>query len=146
MSEQTTQNTKLILIVDDDEDTRILLSDFLQDEGHNIICAEESSTAIIQAKDHHPDLILMDISLPGINGWQTVQYLRNMPEFCSTPIIAVTAHATKEEAEHSLTVGCNAHVSKPFDLEEILKQIVSLLQENTVGEAKIDAQIHQSHS
>src|SRR6266566_471973 len=144
MSEQTTQNTKLILIVDDDEDTRILLSDFLQDEGHNIICAEESSTALIQAKDHHPDLILMDISLPGINGWQTVQYLRNMPEFCSTPIIAVTAHATKEEAEHSLTVGCNAHVSKPFDLEEILKQIVSLLQENTVEETKIDVHTHQS--
>ncbi len=146
MSEQTTANTKLILIVDDSEDIRVLFTDFLQDEGHNIICAEESSTALIQAKDHHPDLILMDISLPGINGWQTVQYLRNMPEFCSTPIIAVTAHATKEEAEHSLTVGCNAHVSKPFDLEEILKQIVSLLQENTVGEAKIDAQIHQSHS
>lgn len=66
-----------------------------------------------------------------------------MPDFRSTPIIAVTAHATKEEAEHSLTVGCNAHVSKPFDLEEILKQIVSLLQENTAAEAKIDAHTHR---
>ena len=138
MSEQTTANTKLILIVDDSEDIRVLLSDFLQDEGYNVICAEDGSTTLMQAQDHHPDLILMDISLPGINGWQTVQYLRNIPEFCSTPIIAVTAHATKEEAEHSLTVGCNAHVSKPFDLEEILKQIVSLLQEDPAGEAKID--------
>ncbi len=139
MSEQTTQHTKLILIVDDSEDIRILLSDFLQEEGFNTICAGDGSAALMQAQNHHPDLILMDISLPGINGWQTVQYLRNMPEFRSTPIIAVTAHATEEEAEHSLTVGCNAHVSKPFDLEEILNQIVSLLQENTEGEAKIDA-------
>lgn len=76
MSEQTTANTKLILIVDDSEDIRVLLSDFLQDEGYNVICAEDSSTTLMQAQDHHPDLILMDISLPGINGWQTVQYLR----------------------------------------------------------------------
>ena len=146
MSEQTTANTKLILIVDDSEDIRVLLSDFLQDEGYNVICAQDSSTTLMQAQNHHPDLILMDISLPGINGWQTVQYLRNMPEFRSTPIIAVTAHATKEEAEHSLTVGCNAHVSKPFDLEEILNQIVSLLQENPTGETITDAHTHQSHS
>ncbi|GAC1387285.1 MAG: response regulator [Ktedonobacteraceae bacterium] len=134
MVEQTTNNNaKLILIVDDSEDMRTLLGDFLQDEGYNVIFAEDGSTALIQARYHHPHLILMDISLPGMNGWETVILLRDMDEFRYTPIIAVTANATKQDAEHSLAVGCNLHVSKPFDIETILEHVSHLVQEKATG-------------
>lgn len=126
---QNPQTTKTILIVDDSEDMRTLLGLVLEDEGYALFYAEDGNTAVTQAIKHHPSLILMDMSLPGMSGWDAVEQLRTMPDFQHTPIIAVTAYVTKADEEHAKAVGCNAHLGKPFDIMQVLDTIESLLEE-----------------
>ena len=122
------QNNKTILIVDDSEDMRTLLGQVLEDEGYTLFFAEDGNMAIAQAVAHHPNIILMDMSLPGISGWEAVEQLRKMPDFLHTPIIAVTAYVTKADEERAKAVGCDAHMGKPFDIMEVLDTIDGLLQ------------------
>ena len=124
---QNPQTTKTILIVDDSEDMRTLLGLVLEDEGYALIYAEDGEKAVAQAIEHHPSLILMDMSLPGLSGWDAVKQLRTRPDFQRTPIIAVTAYVTKADEEHARAVGCNAHLGKPFDIMQVLDTIESLL-------------------
>ncbi len=126
---QDTQTTKTILIVDDSEDMRTLLGLVLEDEGYTLFYAEDGEKAVAQAIEHHPNLILMDMSLPGISGWDAVKQLRARPDFQRTPIIAVTAYVTKADEEHARAIGCNAHLGKPFDIMQVLDTIESLLGE-----------------
>lgn len=120
---------KRILVVDDSEDMRFLLEQLLADDGYDVIFAEDGQEAIRQAQQGEPDLILMDMSLPIMNGWEAVGYLRKQERFRSTPIIAVTAHVSKMEAERALAVGCNEHVGKPFDVVVLLERIKELVDE-----------------
>lgn len=122
------QNNKSILIVDDSEDMRTLLGQVLEDEGYTLYFAEDGNIAIEQAVAHHPNVILMDMSLPGISGWEAVEQLRQKPEFQHTPIIAVTAYVTKADEERAKAVGCDAHLGKPFDIMQVLDTIDGLLQ------------------
>ncbi|GAC1388949.1 MAG: response regulator [Ktedonobacteraceae bacterium] len=123
-----TQNHKKILIVDDSEDMRTLLEQVLEDEGYTLFFAEDGNMAVLQATTHYPNIILMDLSLPGISGWEAVEQLRKMPDFQHTPIIAVTAYVTKADEERARAVGCNAHLGKPFDIMQVLDTIDALLQ------------------
>jgi len=125
---QNNVQKKSILIVDDSEDMRILLGQVLEDEGYTLFYAEEGQMALSQAVAHHPSLILMDMSLPGMSGWEAVEQLRLMNDFRQTPIIAVTAHVTKADEERAKQVGCDVHVGKPFDIIEMLDVITSLLE------------------
>lgn len=125
---QDTQTTKTILIVDDSEDMRTLLGQVLEGEGYTLFYAEDGDVAVSQAVKHHPCLILMDMSLPGISGWEAVEQLRAMPDCQHTPIIAVTAYVTKADEERAKAVGCNAHLGKPFDIMQVLDMIELLLQ------------------
>ncbi len=122
------QNNKSILIVDDSEDMRTLLGQVLEDEGYTLYFAEDGNVAVEQAVAHRPSLILMDMSLPGITGWEAVEQLRQKPEFQHTPIIAVTAYVTKADEERAKAVGCDAHLGKPFDIMQVLDTIDELLQ------------------
>ncbi len=122
------QSKKSILIVDDSEDMRSLLGQVLEDEGYTLYFAEDGNIAVEQAVVHHPNLILMDMSLPGITGWEAVEQLRQKPEFQHTPIIAVTAYVTKADEEHAKAVGCDAHLGKPFDIMQVLDMIDELLR------------------
>ena len=122
------QHNKSILIVDDSEDMRTLLGQVLEDEGYTLYFAEDGNMAIEQAVTHRPTLILMDMSLPGISGWEAVEQLRKKPEFQHTPIIAVTAYVTKADEERAKAVGCDAHLGKPFDIMQVLDTIDELLQ------------------
>ncbi len=108
---------------------RTLLGLVLEDEGYALIYAEDGEKAVAQAVKHHPSLILMDMSLPGMSGWDAVAHLRTLPDFQHTPIIAVTAYVTKADEEHAKAVGCNAHLGKPFDIMQVLDTIESLLGE-----------------
>jgi len=126
---QDTQSNKTILIVDDSEDMRTLLGQVLEGEGYTLFYAEDGNLAVSQAVQHHPSLILMDMSLPGITGWEAVEQLRAMPDFQRTPIIAVTAYVSKADEEHAKAVGCNVHLGKPFDIMQVLDTIDALLQE-----------------
>ncbi len=121
------QSKKSILIVDDSEDMRTLLGQVLEDEGYTLYFAEDGNIAVAQAVAHLPNLILMDMSLPGITGWEAVEQLRQKPEFQHTPIIAVTAYVTKDDEERAKAVGCDAHLGKPFDIMQVLDMIDELL-------------------
>ncbi len=116
-----------ILVVDDSEDMRVLLHELLHEEDYAVLLAENGQEALEKAERHHPDLILMDMSLPGMSGWDVVKRLREMDDFRTTPIIAVTAHTAKGDAERSLAAGCTSHVDKPFDILALLEHIESLL-------------------
>jgi two-component system cell cycle response regulator DivK len=127
MSEE--RRTRSVLVVDDSDDMRILLEQILDEEGYTLFFAEDGETAIEQAIEYHPGLILMDMSLPGISGWEAVEQLRKMSDFKHTPIIAVTAHVLQADKDRAFAIGCNAHLSKPFDLVDVLDMIDSQFAE-----------------
>ena len=128
MDEQsTTEQKQRILVVDDSEDMRELLQRLLERAGYRVVLAADGQASLTQAKLHHPDLILMDLSLPDMDGWEAVRHLRKMPEFGSIPIIAVTAHVSPQEEERAMAAGCTAHIGKPFDTRVLLQSIACLL-------------------
>jgi two-component system, cell cycle response regulator DivK len=125
-----TEQKKQILVVDDSEDMRVLLGWVLEKAGYRVIFAENGQAFLTQARLHHPDLILMDLSLPDINGWEAVAHLRKMPDFYTTPVIAVTAHVSPIETEHAMAIGCTAHIGKPFDTRALLQELARLLTDH----------------
>jgi two-component system, cell cycle response regulator DivK len=128
MDEQTTaQQNHQILVVDDSEDMRVLLQRLLERAGYSVVLAEDGEASLTQAKLYHPKLILMDLSLPGMSGWEAVEHLRKMSEFRDTPIIAVTAHVSPMEEERARDAGCTAHIGKPFNTKVLLQVIERLL-------------------
>ena len=132
MDEQTSaEQKKQILVVDDSEDIRVLLKQLLEKAGYRVVLAEDGQTSLTQAKLHHPDLILMDLSLPDIDGWEAVGHLRKMREFRTTPIIAVTAHVSPFDEERAIAVGCTAHIGKPFNNRVLLQSIADLLKDGS---------------
>ena len=130
MDERTpAEQTRHILVVDDSEDMRDLIQRLLERAGYRVVLAADGQASLTQAKLHHPDLILMDLSLPDMDGWEAVGHLRKMPEFRSIPIIAVTAHVSPREAERAMAAGCTAHIGKPFDTRVLLGEVARLLKD-----------------
>jgi two-component system cell cycle response regulator DivK len=119
-----------LMVVEDSEDIRTLLEELLEGEGYNLVFATNGEEGLETAKRDRPDIILMDLSLPGMDGWETVYRLRQLAEFKVTPIIALTAHATRKDEERALAVGCTGYVSKPFDMENLLNYIASFKPQN----------------
>jgi two-component system, cell cycle response regulator DivK len=116
-----------ILLVEDNEMNRDMLSRRLIRRGHEITMAVDGPAGIASAIEHRPELILMDISLPGMDGWEVTRVLRSRPETASIPIIALTAHAMDIDRQQSLEVGCNDYDTKPIDLARLLVKIDALL-------------------
>lgn len=126
----TAKKKRHILVVDDSDDMRVLLGQILERAGHHVIFAEDGRTALDQAALYHPGLILMDLSLPDMSGWEVVSQLRQKGEFHDTPIIAVTAHVSSDEVERARAVGCTTHIGKPFDTAILLRSVTRLLNSN----------------
>jgi CheY-like chemotaxis protein len=116
-----------ILLVEDNEMNRDMLSRRLIRRGHDVTMAVDGPAGIAAATAGHPDLILMDISLPGMDGWEATKLLRSQAETASVPIIALTAHAMETDRQRSLEVGCNDFDTKPVDLARLLLKIEALL-------------------
>ncbi len=120
---------KQILIVDDNQDIRLLLAQVLEEEDtYTIWLAENGVEAIAQATRVQPDLILLDMSLPGMSGWEVVMHLRSLADLAQTPIVAVTASVSLLDQERALTLGCTKHLGKPFDLTVLLETVANLLE------------------
>ena len=124
---EKTANSKLILIVEDDRLSMTLLSDFLNAHGYRVLKTSEGSEAINLARDERPDLILMDIRLPGINGFDVTRLLKQDDQTKAIPVIAVTAFATPEDETKALKSGCAAHITKPVNVDELLRTVESFL-------------------
>ena len=116
-----------ILLIEDNEMNRDMLSRRLIRRGHEVTMAIDGAAGIASAIENRPDLILMDISLPGMDGWEVTKVLRSRPETASIPIIALTAHAMEIDRQRSLEVGCNDYDTKPIDLARLLVKIEALL-------------------
>ena len=124
---QGNANGKLILIVEDDRLSMTLLSDFLSAHGYTVLKTSEGSEAINLARDEQPDLILMDIRLPGINGFDVTRLLKQDDQTKAIPIIAVTAFATPGDETKALESGCAAYITKPINVGDLLRTIGSFL-------------------
>jgi two-component system, cell cycle response regulator DivK len=117
----------LILTVEDDETTLKLLRDIFQIYGYRVIEAIDGNEAISRAINEKPDLITMDMQLPGLNGMEVTKVIKANPLTKHIPIIAVTASAMKGQDIIVLQAGCDSHVSKPFDIDALIKKIKNYL-------------------
>lgn len=121
-------NHPLILAVDDDEDNLLLLGEVLESMKCSFLTATHGQAALLLAQDCQPDLILLDVMLPDLNGIEVVQRLRQNQQTKKTPIIAVTALARAEDRDRLLLAGFNDYISKPYmldDLEELICRYLS---------------------
>jgi CheY-like chemotaxis protein len=116
-----------ILLVEDNELNRDMLSRRLSRRGFEVLIAENGELAITMAGREKPDLVLMDMSLPVIDGWEATRRLKADPATAAVPIIALTAHAMDSDRERAMAAGCDDYDSKPVDLPRLLGKIESLL-------------------
>jgi len=118
---------KIILLVEDNEMNRDMLSRRLIKKGYEVVMALDGEQALEMTRAEAPDLILMDISLPGLDGWEATRRLKAMPETQAIPIIALTAHAMAGDREKCLEAGCNDYDTKPVEFPRLLDKIQGLL-------------------
>ncbi len=116
-------NGKTVLLVEDNEDNRIVYSTILQHFGYRVTEALNGEEGIAKARAEKPDLILMDISIPIIDGWEATQVLKHDPATKNIPIIALTAHALASDRDKSIEVGCVDFDTKPIDMPRLLQKI-----------------------
>jgi len=116
-----------ILLVEDNEMNSDMLSRRLQRKGHEVLVAMDGAQGVKLAQSENPDLILMDMSLPVLDGWEATQQLKALPETSGIPIIALTAHAMAGDREKCIEVGCDDYETKPVDFSRLLGKIQVLL-------------------
>ena len=118
-----------VLLVEDTEDNRFMMRRLLEMAGYHVIEAMNGEEAVKLAKTGSPRLILMDLSLPVIDGLAATRLIRKLPQLESVPIIAVSAHDTSDFQSEAIEAGCNSYVTKPIDFNE-LEILISQLLEN----------------
>lgn len=116
-----------ILLVEDNDMNRDMLSRRLQRKGYEVAVAEDGNGGLEAAREEEPDLVLMDMSLPGKDGWTATRELKEDPELGEIPVIALTAHAMPGDREKALDAGCDDYDTKPVDLPRLLEKIEQLL-------------------
>lgn len=116
-----------ILLVEDNEMNRDMLSRRLHRKGFEVVIAVDGEQAVIMAQSERPDLILMDMSLPVIDGWEATRRVRADNTTSHIPIIALTAHAMSGDREKALNAGCDEYDTKPIELPRLLEKIDALL-------------------
>jgi CheY-like chemotaxis protein len=118
---------KLILLVEDTEDNRIVYSTILKHFGYEVSEALNGEEGIAKARTQQPDLVLMDISIPVIDGWEATQVLKHDPATKHIPIIALTAHALASDREKAMEVGCDGYLAKPCEPRAVVAEVQRFL-------------------
>lgn len=119
---------KRILVVEDNPDNRILITDVLTSLNYEVLVAVDGEEGVRKAESEIPDLILMDLSLPQMDGWTATGHIKSNPELQHIPIVALTAHAMVGDRERALEAGCDDYVSKPIDLRELASKLAQYLE------------------
>lgn len=114
---------KTILYIEDNPDNRILIRRVLEAEGYSVIEAPNARVALSKLEQRNPDLILMDINMPDMDGYTLTARIRSMPKHTRVPIVAVTANVMRGDREKSLEAGCDGYIQKPIDIDNLPKQI-----------------------
>ena len=121
-----------ILVVDDDLGTRLSISDYLELSGYSVITANDGQEALVMVDDYHPDLIVTDIVMPRMNGYELVRRVRQQPAFRLLPVILLTARTKTQERILGYQSGCDLYLPKPFELEELAAAIRNLLERSQI--------------
>jgi len=116
-----------ILLVEDNEMNRDMLSRRLQRKGYEVVIAVDGGAGVEMAHSQSPDLILMDMSLPVLDGWEATRRLKAAPETAAIPVIALTAHAMADDREKAIGAGCDDYDTKPIELPRLLGKIEAML-------------------
>ena len=117
-----------ILYIEDNIGNRMLVRRILMAEGYTVVEAEDGPTGIEMALQEQPALILMDMNLPDVDGYEMTQRVRAIPELRDTPIIAMTANVMRGDREKALRAGCNGYIPKPIDVDALPTQIAQFLK------------------
>ena len=117
----------IILYVEDNHDNRNLIRRVLEAEGYEMAEASNAEDAMQKIHSVHPDLILMDINMPGVDGYALTSKIKSTPGFASVPIVAVTANVMRGDRERSLEAGCDGYIQKPIDIDILSQQIERFL-------------------
>jgi two-component system cell cycle response regulator DivK len=123
--------TKRILVVEDQEDLRAILRDLLTGSGYEVTEAVDGFEAVAKAQSRRPDLILMDIQLPIVDGYEATRRIKLHPALKGTPIIAVSSFAMKGDEEKARAAGCDHYVTKPYSPMSLLRLIRDVLGQST---------------
>jgi two-component system cell cycle response regulator DivK len=118
-----------ILLVEDNEMNRDMLSRRLERRGYEVLVAVDGEEGVARARDAAPDLVLMDMSLPGIDGWEATRQIKAAPETNAIPVLALTAHAMSGDREKALDAGCDDFDTKPVDFPRLLAKVEALIGE-----------------
>ncbi|MBN1368499.1 MAG: response regulator [Dehalococcoidales bacterium] len=121
-----------ILYIEDDEMNRDMLARRLEKRGYQLLLAVDGEQGLEIARSENPDLILMDMSLPVLDGWEATRQLKKTPNTVCIPIIALTAHAMADDKQKALEAGCDDYDSKPIELPRLLSKIEALLNDKKV--------------
>ncbi len=127
MTSPDSERTRTVLIVEDNEDNRIVYSTMLRHFGFAVDEAENGAEGILKARSNQPDLILMDIAIPLVDGWEAVQRLKKDPSTSHIPIVALTAHAMPADRERAMQVGCDGYLAKPCEPRTVVEEVRRIL-------------------
>jgi CheY-like chemotaxis protein len=135
-ADTTHENRRTILVVENDEPSRRLIEQVLAFSGYASVSAANGQEALAALEQTPVDLMLMDLSMPVLDGYQTVALVRQLPRYVQTPIIAVSGHTSGEEREHALSCGCTDYLSKPFRPVELVRLVSHLLSLAPPGQSE----------
>ena len=127
MTSPASERPRTVLIVEDNEDNRIVYSTMLRHFGFAVDEAENGAEGILKARSNQPDLILMDIAIPLVDGWEAVQRLKKDPATSHIPIVALTAHAMPADRERAMQVGCDGYLAKPCEPRTVVEEVRRIL-------------------
>jgi len=117
------EEAKTVLHVEDNADNRLLVRRVLQAFGYRVVEAENAAMAIELLKVNQPDLILMDINMPDMDGYALTNEIKMIPHLLSVPIVAITANVMKGDRERTLSAGCDGYIEKPIDIDKFIEQV-----------------------
>ena len=122
-----------ILYVEDNPDNRMLVRRILLSEDYGLLEAQNAAQALEMLKDAHPDLILMDINMPDMDGYTLTSRIKTMPGCERVPIIALTANVMRGDKEKTLEAGCDGYIQKPLDIDQLLREVDRFLSRRNNG-------------
>lgn len=124
---------RTIVMVEDNPDNRTIYSIILECRGFQVLAAEDAETGIELIRERHPDLVLMDISLPRMDGFEATSRLKQNPETAEIPVVALTAHAFEEDKRRAREVGFDAYLTKPVEPSRVVREVERLLGDRDVA-------------
>lgn len=119
----TDDRKKTVLLVEDNEDNLVVYRTILEHVGYAVIEARDGEEGVSRARSEHPDIILMDISIPKMDGWEATERLKGDDATAAIPIIALTAHALEEDRAKAMRAGCDGYLAKPVEPRRVVQEV-----------------------